>query len=164
MRLTTRTNLAMRTLMVCAVNQGRTVRKHEIATASEASENHLAQVINALGQHGYVKTTRGRNGGLRLACAPSEISVGEVFRRFEGVVPFADCFDPDSQGCPLLPGCRLRQALSAAVDAFYASLDGHTLADMVTGGDGFDHLLDFSRPITPLGTPCTRGSSRIAAV
>lgn len=59
MRLTTRTNLAMRTLMFCAVNPDRTVRKHEIAEACNASENHLAQVVNTLAQRGFVDTQRG---------------------------------------------------------------------------------------------------------
>ena len=50
MRLTTRTNLAMRTLMYCAVNTGRNIRTSEVARATNASENHLGQVINTLGQ------------------------------------------------------------------------------------------------------------------
>ncbi|MFZ1338666.1 MAG: Rrf2 family transcriptional regulator, partial [Paracoccaceae bacterium] len=33
MRLTTRNNLAMRTLMFCAVNPGRIVRRQEVAAA-----------------------------------------------------------------------------------------------------------------------------------
>jgi len=53
MRLTIRTNLAMRTLMFCAVNSGRIVRKHEIAVACNSSENHLAQVVNTLVAKGF---------------------------------------------------------------------------------------------------------------
>ncbi|SEM83352.1 hypothetical protein SAMN05216227_100359 [Pseudorhodobacter antarcticus] len=36
MRLTLRTNLALRTLMFCAVNGGRTLRKREVAQACGA--------------------------------------------------------------------------------------------------------------------------------
>ncbi|MDZ4134641.1 MAG: hypothetical protein U1D06_03475, partial [Paracoccaceae bacterium] len=46
MRLTTRTNLAMRTLMFCAVNDGRIVRKHEVAEACNATENHLIPIAH----------------------------------------------------------------------------------------------------------------------
>ena len=66
MRLTIRTNLAMRTLMFCCVNADRIVRKHEVAAICNASENHLAQVINTLAQRGFINTQRGRAGGLRL--------------------------------------------------------------------------------------------------
>ena len=56
MRLTIRTNLAMRTLMLCAANPGRIVRKHEIAGICNASENHLAQVIHLLAINGFLNT------------------------------------------------------------------------------------------------------------
>lgn len=133
MRLTTRTNIAMRALMYCAVNSGRVVRKSDIATACNTSENHMAQVINALSHFGVVKTTRGRHGGVMLDRAPSEISVGTVFRELEAHVPFAECFAAEDNTCPITACCRLRQALSGALDDFYKNLDGISLADLVEG-------------------------------
>lgn len=163
MRLTTRTNLALRTLMVCAVNEGRTVRKHQIAEASNASENHLAQVINSLAQLDYVKTTRGRRGGLQLARQPEEIRLGKVMRSFEGVVPFAECFDAAENTCPMMCSCRLRGVLAEALGAFYDALDRYTLADMIVDNSELQQLLDFADHVTPLATPCTRGSTRSPA-
>lgn len=141
MRLTTRTNLAMRTLMYCAVNDHGYVRKHDIAEACNASENHLAQVVNALAQMGYITTQRGRAGGMRLAHPMRQISVGEVFRRFEADVPFTECFAPDSNTCPLFASCRLRLALVDALEAFYRSLDSLSLGDLVEDNIPLDHLL-----------------------
>lgn len=154
MRLTMRTNLAMRVLMHCGVNAGRIVRKHEIADACNASENHLAQVINTLGQMGLIETQRGRAGGIRIARPLTELRVGAVFRAFEMGVPFAECFDPMANSCPLSACCRLREALAAAVEAFYASLDAITLEDLVRGNSGLDHLLRLSdaRPV-PICVP-----------
>ena len=141
MRLTIRTNLAMRTLMFCAVNPGRIVRKHEVAAACNASENHLGVVVNMLGQAGYIETTRGRHGGLRLARAPGAIGVGEVFRLFEATVPFAECFGNVDNTCPLTGCCRLRTTLAGAIEAFYAALDGVTLDDLVADNAGLHALL-----------------------
>ena len=141
MRLTTRTNLAMRTLMFCAVNGGRTVRKSEIAAACNASENHLAQVIRLLGQRGFIDAMRGRNGGMHLARDPKAINVGDVFRAFESDLPFAECFSGQENHCPLTDCCWLRPALQKAVDAFYHSLDALTLADLVAGNADLDQLL-----------------------
>ncbi len=62
MRLTIRTNLAMRVLMACAVNEGHMIRRAGIAKAANASENHLAQVVHLLAAGGYIETTRGRAG------------------------------------------------------------------------------------------------------
>ena len=83
MRLTTKTNLAARVLMACAFNRGKTLRTSEIAEVSNASLNHLLQVVNGLQAHGFIETLRGRHGGLRLARAPEQISMGSVFRVFE---------------------------------------------------------------------------------
>ncbi|MFZ5751518.1 MAG: RrF2 family transcriptional regulator [Pseudomonadota bacterium] len=141
MRLTTRTNLAMRALMFCAVNDDRIVRKHEIAVGCNASENHLAQVVNTLAQQGFVETHRGRSGGLRLARPPEAISVGAVFRAFETGSPFAECFEPDSNTCPLTATCRLRVALAAALESFYAALDRISLRDLVEDNTGLETIL-----------------------
>ena len=131
MRLTTRTNLAMRVLMYCAVNPGMTVRKQDIAMRCNASENHLAQVIHSLAQKGYILTHRGRGGGMELARPAAEIRVGAVMRAMEGALPVAECFAGADNTCPLVGFCRLRCALADAVDAFYDRLDHVTLADLV---------------------------------
>ena len=131
MRLTIRTNLAMRTLMFCAVNAGRTVRKHEVAEACNASENHLAQVIHLLAQKKFLRTVRGRSGGLTLGRAADRITVGEVFREFESVLPFTECFAGGENNCPLVGACRLKCVLGDALKAFYAELDRVTVADLV---------------------------------
>ncbi len=141
MRLTIRTSLAMRTLMFCAVNNGHIVRKHEVAEACGASENHLAQVIHLLARKGYLKTVRGRAGGLMLGLAPDQIRVGQVFRDFEGVLPFTECSEGEGSTCPLSGVCQLKCVLSEALEAFYARLDTVFLADLVTGNHGLNQLL-----------------------
>lgn len=141
MRLTTRTNLAMRALMFCAVNDGQVVRKADIAKACNASENHLAQVVHLLGVKGYLTTQRGRTGGLKLARAASSISVGAVFRDIESDVPFVECFEGGQNTCPLHGVCRLTCLLQEAVSAFYARLDKVTLADLVVENCELNTLL-----------------------
>ena len=104
MRLTMRTNLAMRTLMFCAVNEGRIVRKVEVAAACDASENHLAQVIHKLAQAGFIRTLRGRTGGLQLRQTAATIRVGDVVRAFEAGLPFTQCLG----GHESVTGAKLR--------------------------------------------------------
>ena len=145
MRLTVRTNLAMRALMFCAINADRTVRKVEIAEACNSSENHLGVVINMLGQTGFIETTRGRNGGIRLKMNPESLSVGQVFRVFEANVPFAECFAGSDNHCPLTSSCRLRSHLSLALEAFYSTLDDVTLADLVVDNSGLRTLLELEQ-------------------
>jgi len=141
MRLTIRTNLAMRTLMFCAVNEGRVVRKKDVAEACNASENHLAQVIHLMAQKGFVRTVRGRAGGLTLGRGIDDIRVGEVFRSFEADLPFAECFSGTDNNCPLAACCRLQGAICDALAAFYAALDRVSLRDMVAGNGDLTRLL-----------------------
>lgn len=141
MRLTTRTNLAMRVLMFCAVNPDRIVRKHDIAEACNASENHLAQVINTLAQKGFLETQRGRSGGMQLARPDTEIGVGDVLRTFEAGLPFAECFDSESNTCPLRNACLFRDALKDALEAFYSALDRKTLHDLVEENTALESML-----------------------
>jgi Rrf2 family nitric oxide-sensitive transcriptional repressor len=145
MRLTTRTNLALRTLMFCAVNANKLVRKTDAATAINASENHLAQVINKLGQDGFLTTQRGRHGGFHLARDASSISVGAVFRAFEQDLPFIECFS-DNNTCPLKAHCVMRPHLSRAVEAFYSALDDLYVSDLVTCNAGLEALLSIDGP------------------
>jgi len=141
MRLTTKTNLAARVLMACAVNEGVTLRTSEIAQRCNASLNHLLQVVNALQAKGFVETLRGRSGGLRLSRPAAQISMGEVFRLFEAGVPFAECFAPETNTCPLSKTCRLRSYVSRAIEAFYHELDMVTLEDLTKGNCGLQALL-----------------------
>lgn len=149
MRLTTRTNLAIRVLMFCGVNEGQLVRTSDIAERCNASINHLLQVVNLLHESGFVLTVRGRSGGLRLARPMVQISIGSVFRLFEGATPIAECFDPETNSCPLSPTCRLRTYLTRALEAFYHELDMVTLLDLVKGNCGLETLLDLRPAAAP---------------
>ena len=141
MRLTIRTNLAMRVLMTCAVNPGTSITKSEIAERCNASKNHLGQVIRQLARLGYIRAMRGRNGGMYLAMPAEEIRVGSVFRLFESDLPFAECFDEKENNCPLIESCWLKPALKKAVESFYQSLDEIKLSDLVDGNADLETML-----------------------
>ncbi|TLP59304.1 Rrf2 family transcriptional regulator [Parasedimentitalea maritima] len=145
MRITKRTNIAVRLLMYCATNTDRLVTKSEIAECCNISENHLAQVINQLSQLGILHTQRGRNGGMSLQKPATDIRIGEVFRQVEGDLPMVECFADNDNTCPLTNACRLKLALTDAAHAFYASLDDITLESLVC--DNFD-LMKILQPVS----------------
>ena len=145
MRITKRTNIAIRLLMYCAINTGRLVTKAEIARCCNVSENHLAQVTNQLSQLKYLHTQRGRNGGMELGMPADQIRIGDVFRQVEGTVPETECFADRDGSCPLIGACRLRSALADAAQAFYAHLDEFTLDSLICENPDLDTIL---RPIS----------------
>lgn len=140
MRVTKRTNIAMRVLMYCAAHTDVRVTKSDIARSCNASEHHLGQIVNQLSTLGFLDTWRGRYGGIALARPATEITLGSVFRELEAPVPMAECFDEDTNTCPLISACRLKQALAAAAESFYATLDAVTL----------DTLIDDNAPLVAI--------------
>jgi Rrf2 family nitric oxide-sensitive transcriptional repressor len=140
------TNYALRILMYCAVHDDRAARTSDIARAYGISENHLTKVAQQLAAGGYLKTSRGRGGGLRLDRPAHEIVVGEVVRWTEGTLKLVECFDLETNTCPLAPACRFRQALSRALEAFFLVLDSYTLADLVSDRGGLAALLQPPEP------------------
>ncbi|MDJ0388353.1 Rrf2 family transcriptional regulator [Roseomonas sp. E05] len=133
MRLTLHTDYALRSLIYLGLRQGQRVSIHEIAAAHRISENHLVKVVHNLGRGGFVETTRGRGGGLRLARPPEQIRIGEVVRFTEEDMALVACFQTPGApgGCALADACRLQSLLGEALNAFLAVLDGKTLADLL---------------------------------
>lgn len=129
-RLTLHTDYALRMLMLLALEPD---ELHTIASVAERykiSRNHLMKVAQTLIQSGFVKSVRGRHGGLKLGKQPSEIRIGAVVRATEDGFALVDCFDKHTATCVVLPACGLRRPLDEAVNAFLAVLDQVTLADV----------------------------------
>lgn len=133
MRLTQWTDYALRVLMFCATHEAR-VQPPTIAEIAELhgiSRSHLMKVTMALSAKGWLSTTRGRGGGLRLLKPPREIVVGEVVRQMEEDFTLVDCFNAQGKSCRIEGLCRLKGSLAQAMQAFMQVLDGVTLAELV---------------------------------
>ena len=144
MRLTTFTDYSLRVLMYLASHPDGRATIAGIATAFSISENHLTKVVHFLGREGYLENTRGRGGGLALAKPPTEINIGTVVKLTEGGDVPAECFESETNQCSITADCRLKFALSDAVDAFYASLARHTLEDVVKNRKSLTRVLMMS--------------------
>jgi Rrf2 family nitric oxide-sensitive transcriptional repressor len=136
MQLTRFSDYSLRVLMFLARHPHEQATIRDIATAHGISENHLMKVVHRLARSGYVKTVRGKGGGVRLASTAANISIGAVVREVEPLAP-AECFAPGYDGrCHLFPRCALRGALHAAQSAFLRALDAYTLRDMMAPQPG----------------------------
>ncbi len=131
MRLTTFSDYSLRVLMYLGVHEGRLATVGEIAAAYEVSENHLVKVVHHLAQQGYIETTRGKGGGMRLAQAPRDINIGEVLRGTEDSLTLVECFDAAASECRIESACVLKGIFGRALGAFFTVLDRHTLADLL---------------------------------
>ena len=138
MHLTHWTDYSLRVLMYCAVHAGRQqpVTITEIAEAHGISRSHLTKIVVALSAQGWLETTRGRGGGLRLLRPAAEVRLGDVVRQTETDFNLVECFDPERNTCRIDGHCRLKGVLHSALDSYLAVLDGVTLADLVAPGGG----------------------------
>lgn len=134
MRLSLFTDFSLRVLMFATLKGG-SFSLSEVAEAYGISRHHLVKVVNYLAKLGYLETRRGRGGGIALAMKPEDIRVGMVVRRTEGMPPLVECFDKEHNTCAINGSCRLKGVLAQAVNAFYETLDRHTLRELVTGTD-----------------------------
>jgi len=130
MRLTSYSNYALRSLQLAALRAPGLTRVDEVARAHGLSKAHITKLIHELGRAGLIETVRGRGGGFRLARPADRITVGEVVRLTEGSTGLVECFTPDTNTCPLIGICHLSRKLDEAVRAFFAVLDGVTIADI----------------------------------
>ena len=129
MRLTRYTDFAIRTMLYLAAHEDRLCSIGEIAESYGISQNQLMKVASDLAGSGYVQSLRGRGGGLRLARPASEINIGEMVRHTEGQVDLVGC-----GSCALAPACGMVCAFKNAVEAFFATLETYSLADIMTNG------------------------------
>ncbi len=132
MRLTQFTDFALRTVLYLGAHPERVVPLQEIAGAYGISYHHLAKVGARLCEIGVTDAVRGRRGGLRLSRTPAEINLGWLVRQTEPDFVLVECFDSETDTCPITSACRLRHVLDDALALFLDVLDGHSLNDFLS--------------------------------
>lgn len=135
MKLTRYTDYALRVLIFLAGRDEGLASIRQIADAYGISQNHLMKIVQDLGHAGFVETVRGRRGGLRLPRPAGLITIGSVVRHTEGNGALVDC-----STCLIAPACGLPAILSEATEAFMATLDRYTLADVAKRPGAFRAL------------------------
>jgi len=126
MRLTRYTDYAMRVLLHLAARDDGLASIGEIARLYDISQNHLMKVVQDLGKAGFVRTVRGRGGGIALARPADQIVIGQVVRQTEEGFQLVDC-----SSCVIAPACTLPRVLNEATAAFIAVLDKYTVEDLL---------------------------------
>lgn len=135
MQLTQYTDYSLRVLIYLSLHDNKLATINEIANSYGISRNHLGKVVHNLANLGYIETTRGKGGGMRLSKTPEKINLGEVIRRTEGHFDLAECFNAMHNTCSIAPYCQLKDVFWEARCAFLAVLDKYSLADIVRNKD-----------------------------
>lgn len=142
MKLTLHTDYALRMMIFLAVRRDRPATVSDVAATYGLSRNHLLKVARNLGRLGYIRTVRGRSGGIALARSPEDVNLGEVVRRVEDGFALVECLQAAGGACALSPACKLKGVVKTALEAFLQVFDRFTLADIASDREAIAALLD----------------------
>jgi Rrf2 family protein len=132
MKISTKGRYALRLMLDLAVNNtGEYITIKSIAARQEISDKYLEQIISQLSKAGYVKSTRGAQGGYRLAMAPEEYTVGMILRLIEGNLTPVSCLDDSPNQCIRANQCATLMVWEKLDAAINNVVDNITLADLV---------------------------------
>ena len=144
MHLTQFSDYTLRVALYLGCHPTRLVSVDEISRAYGISRHHLVKVVQTLTDLGVVAAQRGRGGGMRLAVCPSEVNVGWLIRRTEPHFNLVECFELESNTCPISPACGLKGALHRAQQAFLDVLDEYSLDQFLKQRSDLAALLEGS--------------------
>jgi len=112
-------------------------RSENIASVKEVSEhygisrNHLVKVVHRLSQLGYIETTKGKGGGIKIAKGTEKLRLGELIKQLEPNMNMVECFDAKTNTCRITGSCQLKHYLFEATQSFINTMNKYTLADTV---------------------------------
>ena len=129
MQLNKFTDYALRILMYISRPRDVPYTIAEIAQDLHVSQNHLVKIVHFMGKQGWLITTRGKGGGIRLHPETLPLRLGQVVRILQGENQIVECNSPP---CVLRAQCGLKGILNQAMEQFYQSLDQYTLADVLS--------------------------------
>ena len=130
MKISTKGRYALRVMIDLAVNdKGDYVSLKDISHRQEVSLKYLEQIMAMLNKAGYVKSTRGNNGGYRLAKSPEEYKVGDILRKTEGDLAPIACVNGEE--CGKRENCKTFKFWQGLDNVINEYVDSKTLADLI---------------------------------
>ena len=129
MQLTRFTDYSLLTLMYVAARSENLASVKEVADHYGISRNHLVKVVHRLSQLGYIKTTKGKGGGIKIAKDAENLRLGDLIKQLEPNMNMVECFDAKTNTCRITGSCQLKHYLFEATQDFINTMNKYTLAD-----------------------------------
>lgn len=131
MIISTKGRYALRIMLDLAGHMGETTRLRDIASRQEISEKYMEQIIAVLNKAGYVRSTRGAQGGYQLVRTPREYTVGMILRLTEGSLAPVECLAEHALPCERVGKCATVEVYRRIYEAVNNVVDSMTLQDLV---------------------------------
>lgn len=131
MTISTKGRYGLRIMMDLALHCEETVKLKEIATRQGISEKYMEQIIAILNKAGFVRSTRGAQGGYQLVKAPEQYTVGMILRLTEGSLAPVECLSENALPCERNGGCATVEIYKRIYNAVNDVIDNTTLQDLI---------------------------------
>ncbi|MDE7478207.1 MAG: Rrf2 family transcriptional regulator [Lachnospiraceae bacterium] len=131
MTISTKGRYALRIMIDLAGHIGETIKLKDIASRQEISEKYMEQIIAVLNKAGYVRSTRGAQGGYQLVKPPKEYTVGMILRLTEGSLAPVECLAENALPCEREGKCATVEVYRRIYEAVNNVIDTTTLQDLV---------------------------------
>jgi Rrf2 family nitric oxide-sensitive transcriptional repressor len=133
MKLSLQADYAFRTLLYLSTKPVASVR--EISKIYGISHSDLVKVVKQLERAGYLKTTKGKGGGISLKCPPEKICLADVYCDVTLKKDLQDCFHPSNHTCGMNSACGLKNVVVEAKQLFIDVLGNYSLSDFASKRD-----------------------------
>ena len=118
-------------VMTCLAGDGDgVVSAQALAERARLEVPTVSKLLKQLAQAGLVASTRGVNGGYRLARAAERITIADIVTAMEGPIGMTEC-SAHSGMCDLESHCGVRVNWQRINQAIAGALSNVTLADML---------------------------------
>ena len=131
MTISTKGRYALRIMMDLADHKGETIKLKDIAARQDISEKYMEQIIAVLNKAGYVRSTRGAQGGYQLVREPKEYTVGMVLRLTEGSLAPVECLAKNSLPCEREAKCATVEVYKKIYEAVNNVIDNFTIQNLL---------------------------------
>lgn len=132
MRITAKGRYAIHILYHLAVSaEDAPVSVKEIAAKTGISVKYTEQIISILNKAGYVISSRGHQGGYRLAKPEDTCIIGDILRLTEGTLSPVDCLAKEENTCTRKGQCETILLWEKVDKAIRDVVDSVTIADLI---------------------------------
>jgi len=135
MRLSRKSDYALRALFDLAENFGTgPISIRQLAERNDIPRRFLEQIMIDLRISGWVNSIAGRDGGFELAVAPEKLTMGQVVRKFDGLLAPIGCVSASAyEPCTQERSCRFRRVLLEIRNYTTRLMDKASLATVMLG-------------------------------
>lgn len=130
LKLTKSFDIAMRILLRLA-DENRRMNGRKISQELCLPFNPVAKILQVLSRGGYVKTIRGKGGGVELSKPADKIFINDVIQSIEGPIYLMEC-TVNKKACSLSSECKVSLKIREIQENVISAFRSTSIADLKT--------------------------------